>query len=248
MALGTGYLAGAVGVLGWPSFPAAESIQWLFYFAIAAAVLGILQSLWPDPLWLRWGSRLLLTTGLLWFFLEPIREYEWEGAARWYWLVGLAVAMLGVWASLGSLAERLPGASLALVLIIVTTGTSVVALRSGFAKFAQLGGVLTATLGACWLIALRKPSFSLAPGGIDVVAVILCGLWLGIYFFAEMPAGAGVLLALAPSLAWLSQLALVRKLNPWVAASINAVLVAVPVVIAILVALDEYARSSGYYE
>ncbi len=248
VAVGAGFIAGWVGCLGWPPFPPTESMQWLFYAVIAASALGVALSRWPQSSWLRWSARVSLTAGLLWLMLQRIREFEWEHAAQWYWLGGLTVGMLVVWTSQASLAKRLPGRSILPVLIVVSAGTGVAALLGGFAKFAQVGGALTSVLSACWVISLRRPSFSLAPGGIDVVMVILWGLWLGIYFLAEIPAASALLLAVAPFGAWLIRPPPREKHKLWQNCWLGVLATTVAVLAAILIAYREYATDgSGYY-
>lgn len=246
LVLGAGLAAGWVGMLGWPAFPPTEAIHRLFYFVIAAALLGAVHSRWQST-GLRWGIRISLTAAVVWLFLAPIRDYEWEGVARWYWLCGLTAGMIGTWTSLAALAKRLPAVSILPPLIVVAGGTSATCLLSGFAKFAQLGGVLTAVLAVCWLVSRWRRSLTLAAGSADVVAVFLAGLWLGGYFFAEMPIAAAVLLALSPSMAWLGEFKPVHKLGPRMRLGLLIAVTAVPVTISIFLAFGEYIVENEYY-
>lgn len=245
LALSAGYAVGHVALTGWQPFPPTEVTHWLLYFALAAMAVGLLDALWREPAWLRWGGRLLLAGAVVWLLLRPIIEYTWGSAQGAAWIVGLGLALLAFWAGLEALSERLSTASLSLILLIVTAGSSVVLLLSGSALLSQLGGAAAATLGACLVVAGRSPTLSLARGAVCVVSVLLAGLWLNGYFYAEAPLTSVLLVALSPTAAWVGQVERVRRLAPWQANLVRVAVVLVPVALAVVTALRASPRT-GY--
>jgi len=249
IALSVGYVAGHAGLLGWPPFPPVEATQWLVYLALASGVFGLIIALWHESTWLRWGLRLLLSGVMPWLILHAVLKYRWQPIEGVVWLVGLGVAIFGFWLMLNALAERFRGASTPLVLLVVATGGSVTLLLSGSAMLGQLGGVLTAALGASLVIAWWNPKLSLAHGATSVVAILLAGLWMSGYFYAEVPVVSALLLVVSPATAWIGQVEAIQRLGGWKVALIRAAVVCIPVAIAVaipLVASLSSADSYGY--
>jgi len=249
IALSVGYIVGHVGLLGWPPFPPVEATQWLVYLALASGVFGLIIALWHESTGLRWGLRLLLSGAMPWLILRPVLKYRWQPIEGVVWLVGLGVAILGFWLMLNALAKRFRGASTPLVLLVVATGGSVTLLLSGSAMLGQLGGVLTAALGASLVIAWWNPTLSLAHGATSVVAILLAGLWMSGYFYAEVPVVSALLLVVSPATAWIGQVEAIQRLGGWKVALIRAAAVCIPVAVAVaipLVASLSSADSYGY--
>lgn len=236
-ALSIGYVTGHIGVAGLPPFPPTEATQWLAYLALAGMALGLVDALYQkNPAWLRWGLRLLLAAATVWLPLRPVVEYTWGPAKGVGGMVALGIALLAFWTQLEALAERQPGAGLPLLLFIVTAASSVMLLVSGSALLGQLCGALAAAIGASWVVAWESPMFSLSRGARPVVSVLLGGLWLNGYFYADTPLTSVLLMALSLMAAWVGQVERVQRLAPWQAnlARVGAVLV--PTVLAVILA------------
>ena len=235
LAVGGGYLAGQVALLGWPPVPPLERVDWLWYLAAAAVAVGTLEALLPSWDWLRWGLRAPLGGAVLLLLLLPLLK-TWGRGEMVAWLAGLGAAGLVFWAALDSLARRGPGTG-PLLLVVLALGSTLVLLWSGSALFAQLGLALTASLAGSLVVAWWAPSLPPARGIATVVGVLLPGTWLLGYFYAEVPAASAVLLAAALPVAALGQVRPVReRLRPWQAFALRALVVLGLVTAAVVVA------------
>ena len=247
-AIGFGYVVGHVGTIGFPPFPAIEATQWLLYFGFAGILLGLLESRSRGHTLVRWGGRLLFSGFIPWLLLHATLKYRWGTIEGMMWVVGLGALTLVFFLVLDTLTGRLSGVSSPLILLIVTLGSSVVLVLSGSALLGQLAGILASALGASLITAWWQPKLiprldrdvrfaPLAGEGVTVVAVLLVGLWLNGYFYAEVPATSALLLGTAPAAAWIRWLAPVQRLEGWRATFVSVVTVLVPVVLAVALAL-----------
>jgi len=164
-------------------------------------------------------------------------QYQWSAAARIGWLAGLAVGGLLFWTVLDLLAKRSTGAAWPLALGVVAVGSSVVLLYAGSLKLAQLAGALAACLGVATLIGWWRPLLSLARGAVPVVAVLLSGLWLAGYFYAEALASSVGLLALAPLAVCFTATEAWQRLPNWLRNLLFLAALLVPVALAVTLAI-----------
>ncbi|HEY5741997.1 MAG TPA: hypothetical protein VIS99_05595, partial [Terrimicrobiaceae bacterium] len=195
LALGIGYTSGHVMAVGWPGFPPAEATQWLPYFALASMFLAICDAILRPAPWLRALVWVCYCVGMLRLFLSSKFQYTWSALEGTLWIVGFAAVMVLLAYALDTAArrdERVP-----LFLTIVAGGTGVALMLSGSLLLAQLAMVLAAALAAISAIVLVLPRALKARGSVSVAVALLSSLWLGGYFFAELPAAAGLLLAFA---------------------------------------------------
>ncbi len=231
--LGAGYVLGHVIATGWPPFPPVDATQWLIFLAIIATVVGLLDTRWRqvDSLRgiVRWSWRVLLSVATVWLLCRPLLSHSWGALVAAGWVVGLTIGLIAFWTSIDVLAERVSGASMSLVLLAVAAGGASVLFVSGSALLAQRCGVIAAMLGACLVIGWWCPVMSLARGAVPVVAVVVGGLWISGYLYAEVPPWSAILLAVAPSAAWVGHLRRLRRLAGWQVAVVRfaAVLVVV---------------------
>ncbi len=204
--LGVGYIAGYLGILGWPMFPPLEVTQWLFLIAVTGLALGITERWWRRHLRITWAVRFLIMGAVSWILLRPLVTYSWSTALSVAWLAGLTAGAIGFW----KIQQRLDGHAAprfhALLLTVLGTTESVVIGLSSSVALAQLQGVLTAAVAATFLVAWRLPrALDSLNTGIPLVSLLFVTHGAAAFFFAEMPAASAVLLALAPLgalLAW----------------------------------------------
>ena len=122
----------------------------------------------------------------------------------------------------------------------VSGGSGIPPVLSGSLLLGQLALVLAAAVAVALLAAWFFPQLPLAAGAVPVVVVLLSGLWVNGYFYAELPAICALLFALAlvlpallPSLtAALGNSRLLAK--PLL---LRAAVVALPVAVAVFIAL-----------
>lgn len=210
VSLAAGYLAAHILSIGLPSLPPVGTTQWLFLLVAVAALVGVFT--------LRKGKRRLVLTGvlvagLLAASLRPMLEYHWERWEAALWFGGLFSALLLLWSSLQSLADR--GENRVLLpstFLILCLGTAAVLGLSATALLAQLAAAASACIAVLLLVSLRAP---LPPAWLPVALMILTGLVLNGYFYAQLtPWNAAALLS-ALAAPWVSRLPWIRQNPSW---------------------------------
>jgi hypothetical protein len=247
LALGAGYLAGHIAI-AWPSSDVTDRIPPL---AVAAMVLGMLEATWPGPPWARWENRLLLSALVVGLIVEPARaSLEETQGLRGFWIamgiVGLVI--FASWTNLEALAARVRGVAIALPMLVVAGGMSAVLALSGSMLLGQLGGALTAALAAAWIASWRGEPLSLSRGGVPVLVVVLSALALEGQVYSPAPGKTTMLalVAVAPFALWILRIGPLRRLAPWQAALLGAVIALVPIGVALGMALTASAEVESY--
>jgi hypothetical protein len=235
VALGIGYAGGHVVTAGWPPFPPAEATQWLPYFGLAVALLAVVDTLLRPPGLVRGVVWFLCCAGILLLLLASKFQYGWSLLAGVLWISCLAAGMLVLSSFLDSAARRDRSISFPLILAIVAGGTGLALMLSGSLLLGQLAMVLAAAFAAIVIVGTLLPNAINGRGIAPVSAALLCVLWLSGYFFSELPSVSALLLAVSPIPALM--LVLVDESgNPRRGLLLRAVLVAVPVALAVFLA------------
>ena len=131
-----------------------------------------------------------------------------------------------------------------MTILIVAGGGGIVLVVSKVASLGLLSGAVAAMAGASLVVTWWNGARSLAPGATAVVTILLGYLWLEGYLYGEVPALSAVLLAAAPTAAWIGNLPWVRRLADWQAVSVRAAAVTLPTLIAVALAV----AASGFGE
>lgn len=249
-ALGAGYIVGYLGLEGLPAFPPLQGTHWLCYLAIVGLIVARFWHL------AGWGpiAQVALSILIPRLLLTSTFKYTWGPIAGIIWWVCLAVAIFIFW----HLSERsfsaLPsGASGPFVYFGLSGGTALILALSGSLRLAQHCGVLVALFAASWILTLvlqrdRKP-FVFPRGVSPIVTLLLVGIWMNGYFFAEVPAVSAILLAISPILAQIGRIEAVQGLGRLRSTLVQIGAIALPVVIAIGVAVVRsglFGDSGGY--
>ena len=234
--LGLGYLAGHLGLLGWPSFPTLDAIQWVVWLGLAGMVLGVVETCWSLPTWATWGLRGSFVAGTLGLLLRSKMENSWTKGESAAWLQGLWLLMLVSWWNLEAQAERLSGPGWVVPVGLVTVGWAVVQVLGGGAALGQLDGVLASTLlGALLTVGLR-PGVSLSRGWPAIVSTVVVGLGLTGYCYSEVPASVALILVAAPWAPWIDRVGFIRRRSYGTRASVRFLAVLLTVGIAVFIA------------
>jgi hypothetical protein len=243
LALGIGYALGHAGASEWltsgelPPIPPLNATDWLPWLALVAMIVGLVEALWPSPAWARWENRLLLTVATLWLLIGPIYRSLWE-PEQWkgaVWVCGLGAGILVFWGVLEGLSCR-RGRGMLLPLAVLAGGTAAALVLSRFLVLGECAIGLAGALGAAWLVSRWWVELSPSGGGVPVVALLLAGLILGGFFYAELPAPSALLLAVAPLALLVDRLGPVARWPGWAAGLARFVAVLVPVGAAVALA------------
>jgi len=242
-----GAIVGMIAILGVPSFPARDAAQWLFYVGVAIALLIAAEPRWSKNAPLRVGVRTAAAGLALVAVLRPLIVNTWSTSTTALWLAMLLLLMVAIVESYTTLAERETSAIVTGLSLLIIVAGSVVMLFAGSAKLAQLGGAVASALGGIAILgAFRKQRYPIA-GALAVAWALTALIWVQGYIFAEAPLAAMGAMIVAAFLPCVLQTSFVKRKATWQRAVIGAVVVTLPICIAIAIAYRAYtASASGY--
>lgn len=235
VALGIGYACGHLVTAGWPAFPPAEATQWLPYFALGAAFIGVLDTLLRPAGLVRGSIWFLFCAGVVGLLLGSKFQYGWSFFEGTLWIACLAGGMLVLSVFLDRAAQRDASISFPLIVAIVAGGTGLALMLSGSMLLGQLALVLAGTSGAIVIVGVLLPNAVNGRGIAPVAGTLLSGLWLSGYFFSELPPASALLLA-ASSIPALMLVLFDESGNPRRGLLLRAMVAAVPVALAVFLA------------
>ncbi len=241
LAVGVGYVVGHAAIAS-PTFPPLDVTDRIPWLAGLAAILGILESIWPGPSWTLWENRLLLTALVLSALLGPLFAESSENRPSTVCLVVYGLIALASWTNLSGLADRLSGARLGVPLLTVGFGIAIALVVSGSLALGQLSAVLAAAVAAMVLLKLGSPMLL---GTVPVMVATFGALLLNSFIYAALPASAAVALVSAPAAFWVSRLGRMERLATWKVVLVTEFATLIPVGIALALA---FSASPGYAE
>jgi hypothetical protein len=198
LAAGLALLTGMVALMGWPSWPATETLHRIAWLGAGAAAVGALQAFLPGP-------RLLPLAAL---FAVPYYLFDdppafWGADAELMWRAGIIASAAVSWAALEVAAKRTHAVSFAALVAVWASGAALVVVLGHTVVFAQLLGALAAGCGAVAACRLILPSNEAASTtGLMVPAVFATmAAAAGADAFADLNTSAALAVAAAPALA-----------------------------------------------
>ena len=253
LALGVGYIVGYIGLEGVPPFPPREGVQWLPYFVVLGVILGCF---WHLSLWGRLFAQVVLSVVIPRLLLNSVFKYTWGQLEGVIWWVALAAVIFIFWNVVQrSCVVWFPaGATSPFVYFGLSGGTALILAVSGTLRLAQHGGILVALFAVSWILTFvlqrrSRNGFRFPLGASPVVALLFAGIWMNGYFFEEVPAVSAILLAISLCLAPVGRIEGVQRLGARRATLVQIAAVALPVLIAIGVAIAHsglFGGDSGY--
>lgn len=250
-ALGVGYIVGYLGLEWLPAFPPKLGVHWLFYLAIIGLIVA---GFWHFALWGRLIAQVALVLIIPRLLLTSTFKYTWGQTEGIIWWVCIAAAIFIFWYLVQQSFIALPsGASGPFVYFGLSGGTALVLALLGSLRLAQHAGILVALFAANWIIALvlhrNNKLFVFSPSTSAVITLLLTGIWMNGYFFAEVPVVIVALLAISLLLAPIGRMEAIQKLGARRSTIAQIAVIALPVVIAIGIAVTRsglFGESSGY--
>ena len=194
-----GSLAAFVAVKGrLPELPPTSASEWPLWMGALAAVYGLLVGSTSVPTPARWAARVAGSGATAYLVLAPLLgRPESAGAA---WIVGGAVALVGIWSALESCAEVHAGVALPLALTVWATAVATTLGLTGSALLAQAAGGLVTALGVVMVASLLRPELRWARSGLGPVVLTLGGLVLAGVHWSDLPAASAALLGAGAAL------------------------------------------------
>lgn len=225
------------GGLAWPPRAGAD---WLPVVAAVAAGLGITARAVRFPVIVRWVVRLLVIAGIGYLSLRAPIHNRWDAATSALWLGGFTLATAAAFWAAERHADRTRGAAgPAVLFVLVFAANQLLVLGYHSLKLAQYPGLFAAALGPVLLLALLRPRFTLAFGGVHVpvlvtAAVLAQGVFSGVVLeTARFPVTWALLLAASPIFALLGEVGPLGRLTGWKAALVRGGLAALPALAAV---------------
>ena len=225
-------IAGSLSLWGWPGIPPRLAEGWLPFIAFVGLVTGLFDKRGKLNLPQLPGT-LLLTCFAVFTVLTP-RRAVWSNGEAIAWEAALGAALLVLYGGLDTLSLR-AGAGFPLAACLWSSAVAVALALTGSLKYAQLGGLPAAALGAAVVLSLFKPGIKLTGAAGTLAAwtgaLLLCGC-----FYSDLPASSACLLAATPIALCLGQLTWVTQRPGWLRVLIRSALFALPVGAALLIA------------
>lgn len=236
---------------GSPRWPpgTGDAAFWLVWFCAPVAVLGFFDALLRPPDWLRALILLIIARLGVRALLAPLAAHASADVA-WgmeMWVDGISAAAVLWWFTLETQAERLPGATVPLILAVVAGGCAVMFGKTDNVKPAQAAMALAAIGLAAAALGWRVRSLSLARGGVLAFIVPLLGLMVFVHFYSytEPPLISCGLILAAPLLAWAGHLPGVRRLGSAWRFAVRLILVAIVVALAVTLTVRSQNLNTG---
>lgn len=250
-ALSIGYIVGYIGLEGIPPFPPREGVHWLCYLALIGLILGVF---WHLSLWGRLMAQVVVSIVIPRLLLGAMFKYSWGQVEGIIWWACIAVTVFIFWNTLQQTFTLLPSGTWSpFVYFGLFGGTALILAVSGSLRLAQHAGILVALFAAIWIITLflrpadKVPVFPI--GASAVIALALAGIWMNGYFYEEVPVASAILLLLSLFLTPVRQIAAVQRLGARRSAFVQVGVIALPVVVAIGIAVARsglFGENSGY--
>jgi hypothetical protein len=163
-----------------------------------------------------------------------------------WWLGGLTLLALAFLFGVERVVSGLPPPSGWAVLTVTASGCAFSFVVTGSLALGQLAGALVAGTGVALVLSLPTHG-RLTPSGVTAAAAVLTGLLLSGYFYSELPAPSALLLVASPLAPLAVPRSVTRDRAGWVAALVHGAATAVPVAVALLVALRSAPPLGAYY-
>lgn len=243
IACALGFAAAWFAVCGWPTLPPRDTTQWLPLLAVLAAVVGIVESSTQIEIGPRWLVRAAAIASALATQVAPLFQTTWTAMTGALWTAGFGILWLAGWLCLEQLTLRTGRSWSAFVLMALGAFASVACGLSSSAAIAQTGGMLTAALGALWIVTLFARNFEWKASVLPVATILLPAILVNAGCYAELRPITAALLLAAPAVGWLAAFVLRGSIHrDWIAAAVTILLGAGAVAVAIA------TSSPGGYE
>jgi hypothetical protein len=194
LALGLGFLAGYVAVLGLPPFPPRDAVGRLFAVEWLGLIAGLLLATTGMRRPIAGAVAVIIGVVLMVYLVKPATIIS-DSSNLWKFVLAAGPAFLLISLALYVAGEYERPTGLFGGLTPIALVTAIVMMASGNAKLAQLSGVLTSCLAVLALAPLALPLRTTRVATLAVISVTCAGLWLVGTTFGGVPVWVPLLLA-----------------------------------------------------
>ena len=251
VALSVGYIVGYLGLEGLPPFPPRLGAHWLCYLAVIGLIVG---GFWHFSFSGRLIAQIVLSIAIPRLLLNSTFKYTWGQLEGIIWWVCIAAVVFIFWSLVQqSFTTLISDASVPFVYFGLSGGTALILALSGSLRLAQHGGILVALFLTSWIIILvlqRESKWQVFPSSASpVLTLLFAGIWMNGYFFEEVPTASAILLLISLLFMHIGRIETIQRLGVRRAAFVQIAAIALPVVIAIGIAIARsglFGDSDGY--
>lgn len=220
--------------------------DWMPHVAVLAGVLGALATIARMPIAVRWVWRALVCAAIAGAIASGKIRNGWPMSEAIPTLAAFVIHTLFAWWLFERVTDRTRGPGGPIILMIYAAGVSQVLVLAFYSlRLAQMPTAMAAVAGAAMVVALIRPRFTLAFGGVHVILLVSnAALLQGVLFPGDaiLPRVLPWVLLASPLLAALADFI---PLKGWKLVVVRSVLAVIPVAAAIGVAVslrpaDEY--------
>ena len=165
-------------------------------------------------------------------------------------LIAAAVTLAIVWGLLAQLFRRSPGITIILAPAVSIAGAGVAVMLAGYLKGGSIALPLSAALVGVALALSRKDragrefqtlgDSTLALSVVGLFGVLFIGL-----FFGRLTVAGALAMFCAPTLCWVTELPILRRRSPWIVGAVRLGLIAVPFLIVLAIAKQDFDRHTA---
>ena len=205
--------------------------EWLTWAGVTSVIVAIFGMLKPRSRFVMWVLSIATILATAWVVTE--RRHTAMGDQAFYTMLA-TVAGAGVvwWIAMEALALRVRGITLPFLLSGVAGAGALVLGNNGAQQFAEIEGGVAVLLLVIALLGLWLKHLSLGGGGVLACAVIVLGLLVCGYLYADVKWIDVALVAIAALFAWGGELPGIRSRPAWQRFGVRFVLVVIVVSIA----------------
>lgn len=251
VALSVGYIVGYLGLEGLPPFPPRLGAHWLCYLAVIGLIVG---GFWHFSFLGRLIAQIVLSIAIPRLLLNSTFKYTWGQLEGIIWWVCIAAVVFIFWSLVQqSFTTLISDASVPFVYFGLSGGTALILALSGSLRLAQHGGILVALFLTSWIIILvlqRESKWQVFPSSASpVLTLLFAGIWMNGYFFEEVPTASAILLLISLLFVHVRRIEAIQRLGARRAMFVQIAVIALPVVIAIGIAIAQsglFGDSSDY--
>jgi len=235
-------------------FPPTGGADWLAFVALAGLVMGLTAKAIRFPIVVRWLVRLAVIAAVGYVSLRAPIHGRWSPQTSALWLAGFT-AITGVvfWAAERHTDRTRGPAGPIVLLVLCFAANQLLILGYHSLKLAQYPGFFAAALGPVLILALIRPRFTLAFGGVHVPVLMTAAALLQGTFAAVVNDDAPfpfvwvLMLAASPILALVGSVGPLGRLTGWKAAAVRGGLAALPAFAAVGWAASTYEFPTSDY-